>query len=78
MGLNNHKNDIKSLNDIKACQHFNNCNHTFQKHGKFTLTVQLKNIKNTEVLKQILKDRENYWIRRLKTSAPFGLNQELN
>ena len=59
---------------------FNNWNHTFHKHGKFILIEQLNNIKNTstEVLKQRLKDRENYWIKRLKTLTPFGLNQELN
>ena len=76
--LNNHRKDIK--NSIEACQHFNNWNHTFHKDGKFILIEQLNNIKNTsiEVLKQRLKDRENYWIKRLKTLTPFGLNQELN
>ena len=78
--LNNHRKDIKNPNAIEACQHFNNWNHTFHKHGKFILIEQLNNIKNTstEVLKQRLKDRENYWIKRLKTLTPFGLNQELN
>ena len=40
----------------------------------------MNNIKNTEkeVLKQTLKDRANYWIKRLKTSTPFDLNQELD
>ena len=78
--LNNHRKDIKNPNAIEACQHFNNWNHTFHKHGKFIITEQLNNIKNTstEFLKQRLKDRENYWIKRLKTLTLFGLNQELN
>ena len=40
----------------------------------------LNNIKNTstEVLKQRLRDRGNYLIKRLKALTPFGLNQELN
>ena len=61
-------------------KHFNNWNHVFDKHGKFILIKQLNNIKktSTEVLKQRLKERENYWIKRLKTLTPFGLNQELN
>ena len=44
------------------------------------LIEQLNNIKNTstEVLKQRLKDRENYRIKKLKTLTSFGLNQELN
>ena len=33
---------------------------------------------STEAPKQRLKDRKNYWIKRLKTLTPFGLNQELN
>ena len=34
----------------------------------------------TEVLKQRLKDKEDYWIKRLKTLKHFGfgLNPELN
>ena len=59
--LNNHRKDIKSPNTIEPCQHFNNLKRAFHKHGKFILTEQLNNIKNTstEVPKQRLKDREN-------------------
>ena len=44
------------------------------------LIEQLNNKKNTstEALTQRPKDRKNYWIKRLKTLTPFGLNQELN
>ena len=52
----------------------------FHKPGKVILIEQLKNTKNTstEVLKQRLEDRENYWMKRFKTLTPFGLNEELN
>ena len=61
------KKDIKNPHSIEACKHFNNWNHVFHKHGKFILIEKLNKIKNisTEVLKQRLKDRENYWIKRL-------------
>ena len=55
-------------------------NHVFHRHGRFILIKQLNNVKNTstEVLKQRVKDRENYWIKRLKNLTHFGINQELN
>ena len=78
--LNNHGKDIKSPSATEACQHFNNLNHVFYKHEKFLIFEQLNNINDTsaEVLKQRLKVRETYWIKRLKALTPVGLNQELN
>ena len=77
--LTNHRKDIKNPPAIKACKHFNNWNHVFHEHGEFILIEQLNDVKNTstEVLKQRLKDRENYCFKRLKTLLTFGLNQEL-
>ena len=45
--LNNHRKDIKKPNTIEACKHFNNNEHIFSKHGKFTITEQLQNINTT-------------------------------
>ena len=77
--LTNRRKDIKNPHDIEACKHFNDWNHVFHKYGKFILIEQLNNTKNTsaEVLKQKLKDRENCWIKRLKTLTPRPRNQEL-
>ena len=78
--LYNHRKDIKNPNSIEPCKHFENRNHLSYSHGKLMLIEQLNNIKNTstEVLKQRLKDRGNYWLKRLKTLAPVSLNQKLN
>ena len=77
MTLNNHRKDIKRPKE--AFKHFSNQNHVFHKHGQFIIIEQLSKRKNTstEALKQRLKDRENYWIKILKTLTPFRLNQEI-
>ena len=78
--LNNRRKDIKKPNAIEACKHFNSNKHTFSAHGKFILIEQLRNINTTptEILKLKLKERENFWVKKLKTLTPYGLNQELN
>ena len=72
--LNNHRKDIKKPNAIEACKHFNNHGHKFNKHGKFIITEQLRNINTTptETLKLRLRERENIWIKKLKTLTPYG------
>ena len=78
--LHNHRKDIKNPNSIEPCKYFKSRNHVSYRHGKLMLIEQLNNIKNTstEVLKQRLKDRVNYWLKRIKTLTPFSLNQKLN
>ena len=51
---------------MEAYIHFRNWNHVFHKPGKFILIEQLNNITNIsrKTLKQRLKDRENYWIKK--------------
>ena len=50
------------------------------KHVKFTLIEQLTEISNVskDTLRLRLKRREDFWIIKLETLAPKGLNQELN
>ena len=38
----------------------------------------MKTFTTTERLRVLLKKRENFWILKLKTLYPDGLNQELN
>ena len=70
----------KKPNAIEACKHFNNNEHTFSKHGKFIIIEQLQNINTTptETLKLRLREREHFWIKKLKTLTRYGLNQELD
>ena len=78
--LNNHKKDVNNPKSITANLHFRKPGHSFDLHAKFTLIEQLSNIHTTdkETLKFRLKRREDFWIQKLETLTPKGLNQELN
>ena len=78
--LNNHRKDIRKPNAVEACKHFNNNEHISSKHGEFIIIEQLRNINttSTETLKLRLKEKETFWIKKIKTLTPYGLNQELN
>ena len=67
---------------FKSCIHIyiHNNEHTLSKHGKFMIIGELRNINTNpiETLKLRLREKENFWIKKLKTLTPYGLNQDLN
>ena len=77
--LNNHKKDIKNPNAILAYRHFQQQGHIFNSDAKFTIIDKLVNTSSSkEILHERSIQRENFWIQKLKTLVPYGLNQELN
>ena len=78
--LNNHRKDANNPKSMPADLHFRKHGHSFNLHAKFTLIEQLSNIHTTDkdTLKFQLKRREDFWIQKLETLTPKGLNQELN
>ena len=78
--LNNHRKDVYNPKAIPACNHFKINGHNFMKYAKFTIIEQLTEISNVskDTLRLRLKRREDFWIIKLETLAPKGLNQELN
>ena len=75
-----HRKDVKDAKDIPVDKHFNQTGHNFNLYAKFIITEQLQDIEKTsnEMLKGRLKTRETFWIKKLKTLTPSGLNQDLN
>ena len=73
-------NASKKSKQLEACENFNNNKYTLSKYGKFIIIEQLRNINTTftKTIKLRLKERENFWIKKLKTVTPYGLSQELN
>ena len=78
--LNNYRKDVKDPNALPADKHFTLPGHDFNKNAKFTLIEKLTNTNKvvTDTLRERLKNRENFWIIKLRTLTPNGLNQELH
>ena len=58
-----------------AYKYLHSPNHNFNNtHGKFSVIEQLRNItsSSTKILKERIKQRENLWIKKLKTLTPYG------
>ena len=79
--LNNHRKDsYNPKNDtIPACIHYSKNNHDFNRDAMFTILEKIKDeTLPPERKRKILMKRENFWITKLKTLQPNGLNHELN
>ena len=78
--LNNYRHRIKSNNLdnlLPIEKHFKLPNHSFSADAKFTIIEKIEIIR-TFKLTHILEKRENFWIKRLNTLLPYGLNTKLN
>ena len=77
--LSNHRQDVKNSNAIPVCEYFSRHHHDFNNHGKFIIIELVRNTRTTitETLKERLKQRENFWIVKLETLAPQGLNRDI-
>ena len=77
--LNNYRKDVKDPKAILAYKHFQKNGHRFNEHTRFTITGRMTNTNlDKEVLREHLIQGENFWIQKLETLCPKGLNQELN
>lgn len=79
--LNNHRKDAlhPTNSTIPASKHFSNQSHNFNRDAKFIIIETITDKSKTkEEKQQILLRRENFWIKKLKTLIPNGLNHELN
>ena len=80
--LNNHRKDANDNNSkaIPPSIHFKQPGHNFNKDARFTLIEQINNIITTDIdtIKISVKRTEDFWILKIDTLSPKGLNQELN
>ena len=76
--INTHRRDVHSPTGGAFDKHFLLPGHNFNDHARFTLIEQLKVSKSTQENRRLLEQREDYWMLRLKTLAPYGMNDRLN
>ena len=76
--INTHRRDVHSPTGCAFDKHFLLPGHNFNDHARFTLIEQLKVSKSTQENRRLLEQREDYWMLRLKTLAPYGMNDHLN
>ena len=77
--VNKHRNDVFREDAIQVCQHFKQPGHNFNRDAKITIIEELKNKgRSLKTMRKILEQREDFWIKKLKTLHPDGFNMELN
>ena len=76
--LNNLRQDSNGNNPkaLPASIHFKQPDHNFNKHVKFKLNNTIDT--DIDTIKIRLRRREDFWILKLDTLTPKGLNQELS
>ena len=76
--LNNHRKASASKKEtIVASRHFQSPGHIFNRDAKFTIIEKIKNSHmNIDDKRDLLRRRETFWISKLRTTTPDGLNQE--
>ena len=78
--FNTHRYDVDKPTGLSFDKHFKSQGHSFDHDAKFILLEQIKNHRSLpkEEIRAIMEHREDYWILKLKTLAPMGLNDQLN
>ena len=78
--INTHRHDVKDPSGGAFDHHFALPGHDFNKHARFILIEQIRNHAGNTKLenRRLLEAREDYWMSRLQTLKPNGLNDSLN
>ena len=76
--LYNHRKDAKKMKSIPYDEHFHQPGHDFTAHARFTIIESLAKMVNTNIDRKVLEEKEDFWVSRLKTYAPYGFNDRWN
>ena len=78
--INTHRYEVNNLKALAFDKHFLLPGHNFNANACFTLIEQVRTTTNSskQTIRQLLGNREDFWIEKLKTITPNGLNAHLN
>ena len=78
--FNTHRYDAKKPSGLSFDKHFATDGHNFDHDARFILLEQIKNYRSLpkNEIRAIMEHREDYWMLKLKTLSPTGLNDKLN
>ena len=78
--FNTHRYDVDKPDGLSFDKHFQKPGHSFDHDAKFILIEQIKNHGSLpkDEIRAVMEQREDYWILKLKTLTPLGLNDKLN
>ena len=75
-----HTNDLTRDTGLTFDKPFDQEDQNFDHHMRFVIIEQINNHSSLSKLenRRIVEQREDFWIKKLKTLDPFGLNDWLN
>ena len=76
--INTHRNDVWRTDGPPCDKHFQMPGHNFNAHGKFAIIGEVCNKSLSLKIRSLLEHREDFWILKLQTLSPQGLNISLN
>ena len=77
--FNTHRHDVNSPTGLAFDRHFDQPGHNFDHDARFILIEQVTNrALSKEETRKLLEQREDFWMQRLQTLTPKGLNDRLN
>ena len=77
--INTHRNDVWRTDGPLCDNHFQMPGHNFNTHANFTVIEEVCNKLLSKLeIRSLLQHREDFWILKLQTLSPQGLNISLN
>ena len=77
--INTHRNDVWRTDGPPYDKHFQMLGHNFNPDAKFTIIEEVYNTSLSKLkIRSLLEHKEEFWISKLQTLSPQGLNISLN